>query len=75
MENSPKLAKKFNCEICNYKCSKESDYKKHLQTRKHTKLINVNLQLIQKSQIFICAICYKEYKSNVGLWKHKKKCK
>ena len=87
MENSPKLAIKFNCEICNYKCSKESDYRKHLQTRKHTKLINVNLQLIQKipliqkfqliqkSQIFICAICHKEYKSNVGLWKHKKKCK
>ena len=75
MQKSPKIANKFNCEKCNYNCSKESDYKKHLQTRKHTKLIDVNLQLIQKSRLFICAICHKEYKSNVGLWKHKKKCK
>jgi hypothetical protein len=41
---------------------------------KHSKLINVNEQLIEKSQIFKCSICDKEYKSNVGLWKHKKKC-
>ena len=65
---------KFNCVKCDYKCSKESDFKKHLNTDKHSKLINVNGQLIEKSHIFKCSICDKEYKSNVGLWKHKKKC-
>jgi hypothetical protein len=36
-QNSPKLAKKFHCEKCDYVCSKESDYAKHLATRKHNK--------------------------------------
>ena len=72
---SPKnRQQKFICIKCDYKCSKESDYNKHLNTSKHARLINVNGQLIEKSHIFKCSICYKEYKSNVGLWKHKKKC-
>jgi hypothetical protein len=75
MENSQKLAKTFSCENCNYSCSKESDYIKHTLTRKHAKLINVNMEIIEKSPVFSCSLCNKEYKSNVGLWKHKKKCK
>ena len=74
IKKSPKSSKKFICEICEYKCSKKSDFEKHLLTSKHFKLINVNEQLIQKSHILKCSICHKEYKSNVGLWKHKKKC-
>ncbi len=74
INKSPKLAKKFTCISCDYGCSKESDYKKHLMTNKHNSLINANNQLIKKSSIFICKLCTKEYKSNVGLWKHKKKC-
>ena len=33
--NGDKLAKKFACNSCLYICSKESDYNKHLLTRKH----------------------------------------
>ena len=75
IKKSPKIAKEFRCETCNYKCSKESEYTKHTNTRKHQRLINVNHQIIEKSPIFSCIVCGKEYKSNVGLWKHKKKCK
>ena len=74
MNLSPILAKNFVCKCCDYKSSKESDYKKHLATAKHNKLINVNPELIQKSPKLACSVCNKEYKSNVGLWKHKKKC-
>jgi len=74
IEKSQKVAK-FSCDPCSYKCSKESDYNKHTTTNKHQKLINVNHQIIEKSPIFSCITCHKEYKSNVGLWKHKKKCK
>jgi hypothetical protein len=73
---SPKTRqKKFTCIKCDYNTSKESDYNKHLNTAKHSKLISDNEKLIEKSHIFKCSICNKEYKSNVGLWKHKKKCK
>ena len=34
-ENSPKIDKKYKCNICDYKCSKPSDYNKHLLTSKH----------------------------------------
>jgi len=74
IDKSPKIAKIFECEKCNYKCSKKSDFDKHLLTRKHEKLMNVNNKLIENSPYYICSQCNKEYKSNVGLWKHKKKC-
>jgi hypothetical protein len=71
---SPKLSKKFACECCHYECNKESEFNKHLATRKHTALIHANGALIKKPTFFTCIICNKKYKSNVGLWKHKKKC-
>ena len=74
IDKSPKIAKIFDCENCKYKCSKKSDFDKHLSTRKHEKLMNVNNKLIEKSPYYNCSQCNKEYKSNVGLWKHKKKC-
>ena len=36
-ENSPKLAKKYECKYCLYVCNKESDLIKHFSTRKHQK--------------------------------------
>ena len=26
---------KFNCELCDFKCNKKSDFERHLLTRKH----------------------------------------
>ena len=48
-----KLATKFYCETCLYSCSKESDYKKHLLTRKHT---NGNLMINQNRRQKIVAV-------------------
>ena len=77
---SPKLAKKFVCERCNYKCSKKSDMDKHFLTAKHKnrtnrtetrqKLAKANLINID---IFKCE-CGKEYKARNSLWYHKQKC-
>ena len=79
-ESCEKVANKFCCEICDYNTSRKSSYNKHLLTAKHSELTNVNKKL-QKScekvancQNFECETCNKEYKSRVGLWKHKSKC-
>jgi len=70
----------FCCEKCNIKTNNKKDYTKHLTTAKHMKLTNVNTSLTNLSQnaikdeIFKCDNCKKEYKSRVGLWKHKNKC-
>jgi len=71
----------YICDICDIKTNNKKDYTNHLLTTKHKKkeeLINININLTQNSQIshqHICLNCDKIYKSRVGLWSHKKKCK
>ena len=80
----PKISQKkcvYICEICNINTNNKKDYTNHLLTSKHKKreeLTNANIKLTQLSQIsqhHVCMNCDKIYKSRVGLWSHKKKCK
>ena len=71
MKKMPKNAEKFHCKTCDFVCSKESNWKKHLLTRKHKMEINGN----EKNAVFLqCELCSRKYKTISGLWKHKKKC-
>lgn len=63
--------KKYYCENCDYTCSKFSDFKKHLSTRKH----NLSNSSEKKLANFCCNICKKEYSSRQALHVHKKKCR
>ena len=65
-------AKLLICEICDFKCCKQSNMDKHILTGKHKKN-DAELQQNVTEEIFICN-CGKEYKFRQGLWKHKKKC-
>ncbi len=73
-KKSPKLAENYYCEKCDYKCSKNSDYAKHLATRKHT---NDDVLLPKKNvcsqKKYMCE-CGKDYSHRQGLYAHKKKC-
>jgi len=74
-QNSP-LVKKYNCETCNYSCSKLSDWNKHLLTAKHKKnvVICCTTDTTKKTpQRFRCD-CGKEYTHRASLYNHKKKC-
>ena len=70
---------KFYCKFCNFSTSKNSNYLTHLKTKKHLNNTLEGNYGIKKSQknaeqkIYNCE-CGKEFKSNSGLWKHKKKC-
>jgi len=70
-ENSPILAKKFTCNYCDYNCSKESDYNKHILTRKHQR--NDTSIPETHNPEYKCT-CGKTYKFRQGLSVHKKKC-
>ena len=76
-----KVAKTFQCLGCHYITSRKSSYDKHIHTAKHKQLTEVNNELTETCENvanccdFFCQICNKEYKSRVGLWKHKQKCK
>jgi hypothetical protein len=72
-EKSPEISSKFYCKFCDYKCSKQSEYNKHILTSKHKNndgQLHKNLQNIQK---YTCE-CGKEYSFRQGLYSHKKKC-
>ena len=71
----PKNAEKFVCDYCDFICFKESNYNKHLTTRKHILLTNPNKKMPKKVEntVFFCS-CGKEYKHASSLSFHKKKC-
>ena len=85
-QKNAKLDKKnktFHCECCDFTTYKKSNYLKHLETRKHQKLVFLGNDFekkmpkskkMPKAKIHICD-CGKKFKSNSGLWKHQKKCK
>ena len=70
---TPKTASKYICEQCNFKCSKQSDYDRHILTAKHQILQNTTSNLPTPAKQFTCD-CGKEYKHHSSLWNHKKKC-
>jgi hypothetical protein len=80
-ESCEKVAKILHCSICDYNTSRKSSYDKHLLTSKHKNrdIINTTLtescEKIENCCKFVCQHCNKEYKSRVGLWKHKQTCK
>lgn len=67
-------SKIFVCEHCDYKSCRQSQFDRHLATRKHEILINVdssNQKNLPKS--YVCK-CGKIYKHRQSLSVHKKKC-
>ena len=58
---------KYLCKLCNYQSNDQSNYNKHLSTKKHINKIN-----LQKT----CCFCNKEFSSKYHLSRHLKKiCK
>lgn len=72
-ENSKKPPK-FSCELCDFKCCKHNEYKRHLDTMKHKMVTNGNKKTPNhESNVFVC-ICGKAYKYLPGLARHKRTC-
>ncbi len=72
---TPKNAYKYICEKCDFKCCKNSDWERHLVTRRHKMEIMETKMEIKPNADFKCVNCLKIYKTNSGLWKHNKNCK
>jgi DNA-binding phage protein len=68
-----KIANQYICEHCDYKCSKHSDYLKHIGTRKH-KIATMEILDMPIVAHHMCSVCDKSFKTYSGLWKHSRKC-
>ena len=62
---------KYQCIDCDYGCSKNSSWKQHLSTSKHT---NANKMLINANAEYACAYCDSKFKHQSSFSRHKKKC-
>ena len=62
-----KNADDFYCNKCLFKCSKKSDWSRHLSTRKHNKETFGN-------DFYACENCEKTFNTKSGHWKHQQKC-
>lgn len=73
-----KMPQKFECKMCNFSCSKKSNFDKHLLTRKHLRLISMVGKNAENAVIFdmnnVCENCGKKYIHQSSLSKHRKKC-
>jgi hypothetical protein len=68
----------YECKKCDFKCSKKSNFERHVSTQKHkmTEIMgSVNQKRAKSANTFQCGFCDKQYKEKSGLWRHKKKCK
>jgi hypothetical protein len=63
------LAKKFNCDLCAYRCDKLSEWTKHTATRKH-----LSIGRKKSPEKYSCCNCNKEYSVRSSLWYHQRKC-
>ena len=70
------LAKNYECKLCDFYTSNKTNFKIHLETKKHKKqeIISNNNEFLPKNAKFDCE-CGKSYKHKPNLYAHKKKCK
>jgi len=80
-KKSSKTIKSYDCKICDYNTCKKTNYEKHLNTIKHSRL-QINDKSLQNSykplskvatSLLVCN-CGKEFKFRQNLWTHRKKC-
>jgi len=69
----PKSSNNFECKKCDFNCRKQSQYDRHIMTRKHQSATNSN-NIGTVSSTHTCDNCNKTYQDRTGLWRHKKNC-
>jgi len=69
----PKNAENYSCEFCKFKCSKKSNWDKHVLTAKHKNRTNRTEKMPKNAEFFECE-CGKVYKARNSLWYHKHRC-
>ena len=72
IKKTPKNAELFICEKCDFKCSKQSDWTRHILRPKHLRIQNGTKKTPENAIPYLCSQCGKKYKYSAGLWKHTK---
>ena len=70
---SEKKTNIFECETCDFKCTKKSNWNKHVSTDKHKKLQNHTQSYIKNAEGYYCE-CGRKYGYSSNYYAHRKKC-
>ena len=76
IKKNEKNEQKFYCSFCDFSCSAQSDWNRHILRPKHHKLANGNhleTKKTRKTSEKLFCVCGKSYTTKSGLWKHKSK--
>ena len=74
-KSCPKVAPKYNCQVCDYVTNKKSSFDKHLLTGKHILKQNETKSCSKVAKQYSNAcMCGIYFTSRTTLWRHKKKC-
>ena len=78
MNIMPPSFQKFHCNACDFRCSKQSNYNKHILTSKHINRTNPHFSeqknANQSATHYTCKNCSKKYKARNSLWYHEQTC-
>jgi len=64
----------FTCELCDFKCCKQSDYDRHVVTMKHKRLVETSKKTPTQFPIIFVCVCGNKYNHSSSLAKHKRSC-
>lgn len=73
-QKNTKKTPKFLCELCDFKCSRQTEYVRHLETNKHKMVTNGNKKTPNDEPTIFHCICGNTYKYLPGLARHKRTC-
>ena len=68
-----KTPKNYTCDTCNFKCSKLSEWNRHISTAKHKMMTNDDIKTPKNAKPYMCS-CGKGYTSRQSLSRHKNTC-
>jgi hypothetical protein len=74
-KNAENLVEMYKCTLCDFECSKKSNYDKHLRTLKHLRHQNGSKKMPKNAEIgpWSCN-CGRSYKYESGYYRHMKVC-
>ena len=64
---------KYSCEYCQYDTTRESQWKRHLETKKHSDIVS-SIALVETDSKLRCDNCGLKCNSRTTLWRHRKNC-
>ena len=70
---SQKNTDKYYCKVCDFKGTRYSEYLRHINTAKHKKMTNADINITTSKSLHLCS-CGKVFGHRQSLHRHKKSC-